>query len=62
MNTKLVGCHFCSGNAIRYLLERNVARVVRRAVIGLRVDAEWREATVIGRAQALFVDIFRGCD
>src|SRR5580700_6350908 len=38
---------------VRDLLERDVPCVVRRAVIGLLVDAERREAAVVGRAEAL---------
>jgi hypothetical protein len=60
VNAELLGRHFGSGNAVCYLLERDVARIVRRAVIGLGVDAEWREATIVGRAEALLVDIFGG--
>src|SRR5262245_40787189 len=60
VNAELLGRHFGSGNAVCDLLERDVARIVRRAVIGLGVDAERREATIVGRAEALLVDIFGG--
>src|SRR5262245_18871254 len=60
VNAELLGRHFGSGKAVCYLLERDVARIVRRAVIGLGVDAEWREATSVDRAEALLVDIFGG--
>ena len=39
------------------LLERDVAGVVRRAVVGLLVDRERREAAVVGRAQLLLRDV-----
>src|SRR4051812_27565747 len=55
VNAELLGRHFGPGNAVCYLLERDVARIVRRTVIRLGVDAEWREATIVGRAEALLV-------
>ena len=58
MNPELLGCHFGSGNAICYLLERDISGVVRSTMVGLHIDAEWREATIIGGAKALFVDVF----
>ena len=58
MNAKLFGGHFRSSDAVRYLLERDVARIVGTAMIGLFVNAEGREATIVRRADALFVDIF----
>ena len=50
MNTEPLGRHFGSGDAVRYLLERDVTSVVRRAVIGLRVNTERRVTTIVGRA------------
>jgi hypothetical protein len=42
---------------VRYLLERNVARIVGRAVIGLLVDAEGRETAIVSRADTLLTNI-----
>ena len=29
-------------------------------MVGLHIDAEWREATIVGGAKALFVNVFGG--
>jgi len=62
MNPELLGCHFGSGDAIGYLLKRDVTSVIGRAVIGLRVDTEWRETTIVCGAKPLLVDIFGRSD
>ena len=62
MNPELLGCHFGSGDAIAYLLKRDVTSVVRRAVIGLRVNTERRETTIVCGAKPLLVDIFGRSD
>ena len=58
MNPELLGCHFGSGDAIRDLLERDISGIVRSTMVGLHIDAEWREATIVGGAKALFVNVF----
>jgi hypothetical protein len=60
MNAELFGCHFCSGDAVRYLLEGNITGIVWVAMIGFLVDAERREAAIIGRPEPLLVNVFRG--
>ena len=40
MYAKLFGRHFGSGDPVRYLLEGDVARIVRTAMIWFFVDAE----------------------
>ena len=50
VNSKPFRRHFGSRHPVRYLLKGDVASIVGRPVIGLGVDAEWREATVVGRA------------
>lgn len=50
VDPKPFGRHFCSRDPVRYLLKGDVASIVGRPVIGLGVDAEWREPTVVGRA------------
>jgi hypothetical protein len=30
------------------------------AMVGLHIDAEWREPTIVGGAKALFVNMFGG--
>ena len=37
VNAKLLGRHFCPRDPVRYFLERDVTRIVRRAVIRLLV-------------------------
>ena len=62
MNAEFFGGHLRSSDAIRYLLECDVACVVGRAMIGLFVDTERREATIISRADTLLADITRRRD
>ena len=62
MNAQFFGSHFRSGDAISYLLERDVTRIIRVAVIGLHVDAEGRKAAIVGRTQTLLVNVLRSCD
>jgi hypothetical protein len=50
VDSKPFGRHFGSRDPVRYLLKGDVASMVGRPVIGLGIDAEWREATVVGRA------------
>ena len=54
--------HPRAGNPVRNLLERNVPRVIGTPVVGLRVDAERREAAVVSRAEALLDDVVRRRD
>jgi hypothetical protein len=49
MNPWLLGCHFGSGNAIRDLLKRDIPGIVWSTMVGLHIDAEWREATITTR-------------
>ena len=58
MNPQLLGCHFGSGNAVGDLLKRDIPGIVWSTMVGLHIDAEWREATIVGGAKALFVDVF----
>ena len=62
MNAELFCGHFRSRDAVGYLLEGDVTRIVGTAIIGLFVNAEGRETTIVRRAEALFVDIFRRGD
>ena len=62
MNTELFSGHLRSSDTIRYFLECNVARVVRRAMIRFFIDAERREAAVISRADTVPADITRSRD
>src|SRR5262245_24159447 len=60
MNAELFGRHSRSGDAVRYLLEGNITRIVWLAMIGFFVDAEGREATIIGRPEPFLVLGVRG--
>src|SRR5271154_1162230 len=62
MDSQFFGRHFRSSNAVRYLLERDVTRIVRRAMIWFRINAEGRESAIVSRADALFVNIFGRSD
>src|SRR5262249_30068909 len=58
MTRELFGCNFSSSASLRYLLKPDSRSVVSRAVIGLRVNTERRETTIVGGAKPLLVDIF----
>src|SRR3954469_6434581 len=60
MNAQLFSGHSGSRDAVCYLLEGNITRIIWVAVIGLFVDAEGREATIVSRSEPLFVNVF-GC-
>jgi hypothetical protein len=47
MNAELFRGHFRSRDAVGYLLEGDVTRVIGTAVIGLVVNAEGRETTIV---------------
>src|SRR3954452_6724781 len=59
-DAELLGGHAGALDARLDLLEGDLAGVVRRAVVGLLVDRERREATVVGRAEALLGDVVSG--
>jgi len=46
VNAKLFGRHFRSRNTVRYLLERDVTRIIGRAVIWFLINAEGRETAI----------------
>ncbi len=44
---QLFGCQPGAFDASCDLLERDIARDIRRAMLRFQVDAEWRESTVV---------------
>src|SRR5260370_26721920 len=61
-DAKLPGRHPGPLDAVADLLERDLARVVRGAMVGFLVDAERGEAAIVARAEALPGDEVGGTD
>jgi len=60
MNPELLGCQSGSCNTICDLLERHIPGIVWGTMVWLHINAEWREATIIGGTKALFVNVLSG--
>ena len=58
-NTQSFTGHLDTLDASSDLLERDVARKVRRAMLRLEIDAERAEAAVVRRAKLVYRDVLR---
>src|SRR5712672_2841825 len=59
-DTKLVGRHLRALYAGRNFLKRDFARKARRPVVGFLVDAEGREAAIVGRTELILWNVLCG--